>query len=95
MEDSVMKAKVIVGLIRASGGYKWRKQFKLSDVELDREAKKASAEVYIMRIKLMIAEQLILGPQPLYSDRLKEKYISALTEAGILSVNTKINKKST
>ena len=90
-----MKAKVIVELIKASGGYKCREQFKLSDVELDREAKKASAEVYIMSIKLMIAEQLILSPQPLYSNRLKEKYISALKKAGILSTKTKINKKST
>ncbi len=66
--------------IRASGGYKYRSSFKLSDLEFEQFYTETVGKLQLMTISLTVAEQILSEPAPSIHPR-AEEYTRRVREA--------------
>jgi hypothetical protein len=64
--------ELMILAIKATGGYKVRKQFKIPDIQIDRLCAESEPMIREMAIRLVIAEEMLREPAPSIHPRWEE-----------------------
>jgi len=56
--------EIMILAIKATGGYKVRKQFKIPDLQIDRLCEESEPKIRDMAIRVVVAETMLQEPAP-------------------------------
>ena len=72
LQKALENVDIMILAIKATGGYKVRKRFRLSDREIDRLCTTSEAAMRGMAVYLVVAEEMLQEPAPSIHPRWEE-----------------------